>query len=123
MIWMLAFIDIADIWARPGVKGGNSAVYMVIRNNDTLPDTLYKVSSDIASMVEIHRTYKDKKGKMGMERVDYVVIPPKGEFKLEPGGYHIMLIKLKKYLRGGKRFNLTLYFKRAGEIDITVEVK
>jgi len=123
MMLLMGFIDIADIWARPGVKRGNSAVYMVIRNNDTLPDTLYNTESDIAKKVEIHMTMKHKGGRMGMHKVDYIVIPPKGEFKLEPGGYHIMLINLNKPLRGGNRINLTLYFKRAGKIEITAEVK
>jgi copper(I)-binding protein len=119
----MGFIDIADIWARPGIKRGNSAVYMVIRNNDTLPDTLYNAESDIAKKVEIHMTMKHEGGRMGMHKVDYIVIPPKGELKLEPGGYHIMLINLNKPLRGGNRINLTLYFKRAGKIEITTEVK
>jgi Uncharacterized protein conserved in bacteria len=123
MLLIVGFIDIADIWARPGVKRGNSAVYMVIRNNDTLPDTLYNVTSDIAKKVEIHMTMKHEDGKMSMHKVDYIVIPPNGEFKLEPGGYHIMLINLNKPLRGGSKIELSLYFSRAGKIDITAEVK
>jgi len=123
MLLIVGFIDIADIWARPGVKRGNSAVYMVIRNNDTLPDTLYNVTSDIAKKVEIHMTMKREDGKMSMHKVDYIVIPPNGEFKLEPGGYHIMLINLNKPLRGGSKIELSLYFSRAGKIDITAEVK
>jgi copper(I)-binding protein len=34
-----------------------------------------------------------------------------------------MLINLNKPLRGGNRINLTLYFKRAGKIEIIAEVK
>ncbi len=123
MIFLMGFIDIADIWARPGVKKGNSAVYMIIRNNDTLQDTLFNVTSDIAKKVEIHMTMKHRGGRMSMHKVDYIVIPPNGEFKMEPGGYHIMLINLNKPLRGGNKINLTLYFKRAGNIEVTAEVK
>ncbi len=121
--FLIASFDIVGIWARPGIKGGNSAVYMIIKNNDTLPDTLYKAESEICKKVEIHKSYEDKRGRIRMKKVGFVVIPPKGEFRFEPGSYHFMLIKLKRYLRGGKRFKMSLYFKRNGKVDIDVEVK
>lgn len=120
---LIASLDIVGIWARPGIKGGNSAVYMIIKNNDTLPDTLYKAESKICKRVELHESYQDEKGRMGMKKVDFIVIPPEGEFRFEPGGYHFMLINLKRNIKGGNRFKMSLYFKRNGKVDIDVEVK
>jgi len=120
---LIASLDIVGIWARPGIKGGNSAVYMIIKNNDTLPDTLYKAESKICNRVELHKSYQDEKGRMGMKKVDFIVIPPKGEFRFESGGYHFMLINLKRPIKGGNKFKMSLYFKRNGKVDIDVEVK
>jgi copper(I)-binding protein len=43
--------------------------------------------------------------------------------KLEPGGYHLMLLKLKKPLVAGQRYKATLLFEKAGPIEVEFEVR
>ncbi len=117
-------LSVSDAWARPGMEGGNSAVYFRIRNGGDREDTLYAAESDVAEKVEIHETYKTEKGLMGMRHVPFVVIPAGGEILFKPGGYHVMLINLKRPLKEGDRITLVLRFKVAGEVVLKdVEVK
>jgi copper(I)-binding protein len=52
-----------------------------------------------------------------------LVIPAGGTVKLEPGGYHLMLLKLKKPLTAGQRFKATLVFEKAGPVEVEFEVR
>ena len=73
-------------------------------------------------MVEIHETSMDE-GVMRMRKVSHIDIPANGSAKLKPGSYHIMLIDLYEDAILGKKVNAKLYFKNAGEIKFTAEVK
>ncbi|NPB02800.1 MAG: copper chaperone PCu(A)C [Thermotogae bacterium] len=125
MLFILS-LTVVDAWARPGMEGGNSAVYFTVKNESDKPDTLYGASvvEDVAEKVELHETYDAGDGKLGMRHVDFVVVPAKGELHFKPGGYHVMLIGLKRTLRDGDEITLVLKFKRAGEVVIkNVKVK
>ncbi len=117
---MLLSLTVSEAWARPGMKGGNSAAYFVVQNDSDRPDTLYAASvvEDIARKVEIHETYDAGNGKLGMRHVPFVVVPAKGKLIFKPGGYHVMLIGLKETLSEGKTFTLVLHFKRAGKVVV-----
>ncbi len=115
-------LQIENAWIRPSSKGMNSALYFDVKNSTDDPQTLYKVESDIAKLVEIHETYK-KGDKMGMRRVESVVIKPKSTFRFKPGRHHVMLIRLKQELKEGSEYEFILYFKNRGEYKIKVPVK
>lgn len=132
MLFVLAFltlfntgkpgIKVDSAWIRPADKGMNSALYFEIKNNTDKPDTLYDVSSDAAKMVMIHESFK-KDGLMGMRHIKFLVIKARSSVKLEPGGYHVMFIQLKKKLKAGNHINAVLHFKDAGAIKIKPLVK
>lgn len=115
-------ISIKDAWARPASKGRNSAVYFTIINNNISPDTLLKASSDIAEKTEIHETFKRENNMMGMRAVKFVSINPKSELKFKPGGFHIMLIGLKKNLAEKDTLILKLKFKHTKDAILKVPV-
>jgi copper(I)-binding protein len=115
-------IKIKDAWMRPASEKMASALYFTIENTGESADTLYKVDSDIAEKVEIHETYTEGE-LMGMRKVDFIAIPGKSSFELKPGAQHVMLMKLKKNINVGDEEKFTLYFKSAGEIDITAKAK
>ena len=52
-----------------------------------------------------------------------LVLPPHGEVRLAPGGYHIMLIGLRSPLRSGARVRLDLRFERVGRISLNLPVE
>jgi copper(I)-binding protein len=113
---------IEDAWARPGFRGDNSAVYLVINNPTETGDGLIGASTDIAGMAEIHLSSMDDAGTMTMERQNLVPIPANELVELSPGGLHIMLVNLGRDLTVGDTFQLSLEFQRAGDMTVEVEI-
>ena len=114
-------IVIKNAWVRPAPKTFNTAFYFTVLNNSNEPDTLYKAASDISNDVEIHETYQ-KADMMGMRSVKNLVVAPHDSLLFKPGGYHIMIMNLKKNLEINYSENITLYFKTAGEIKVKANV-
>jgi len=113
-------IEIKNAYARMGIKGGTSAVYMEILNYQSNEDTLYEASCDCSKITEIHKTVK-KGGLLGMEKVDFLVV--KKKLVLKPLSDHIMLIDLNRDLKENDTITLNLKFKKYGEKIIRVPVK
>ena len=115
-------IIVEDIWARPGLKDGNSAVFFKILNSMQTDDVLLQAKSDIASAVELHKT-KMSDGVMKMEQQPSVFIPAGEQVIFKPGDLHIMLIGLLEPLNPGDEFYITLVFEQAGEVRLLVLVQ
>jgi copper(I)-binding protein len=113
-------LQVADVWARPGLAGGNSAAYFVIENGTGSDDTLLSASSDVAGAVELHMTMMEN-GNMQMEPQQEVPVQA-GNTEFEPGGLHVMLIGLNRDLNPGDTFSLTLDFAKAGTLPLQVTV-
>lgn len=99
-----------------------SAVYFEMRNAGQLADSLVGAGTDVARVIEIHRsTMQD--GIMRMRRQNEVAIAPEESVVLKPGDYHLMLIGLNRGLAPGDHFMVTLVFAQSGEQDVDVEVR
>lgn len=85
-----------------------SAAFMKLQNTGKRPIALIGASSDGAGQVEIHR-HLHKDGMMQMERVMRLEIPAQSQVVFAPGGYHLMLINLKRSYRAGERINVALF--------------
>lgn len=118
-------LTISDAWARPAPTGINGTVYFVAKNNTEADDTLLGVSieSDIADAAEIHMSMQSDQGVMSMQMQEAIQIPEGEDVSFEPGGLHIMLVNLKRDLKVGDTFTLTLRFENTGETPLLVEVK
>jgi copper(I)-binding protein len=63
-------------------------------------------------------------GVMRMRQVEGgIAVPAKGSLQLRPGSYHIMFMGLKRQLRHGERFPVTLRFQRAGSVTVQFAVQ
>lgn len=113
-------LQVTDVWARPGLADGNSAIFFTI-DNPGADDVLLSASSNVAGAVELHKTSMQD-GVMKMEHQMSVPVPSE-ETEFKPGGLHVMLIGLKDDLKAGDTFNVTLAFRSAGEQSLTVTVK
>jgi copper(I)-binding protein len=116
-------LKIENAWVRPAAKGMNSALYFNLDNVTTKADALYKVTSKIAELVQLHATVKNDDGTMGMKEIKQIAIPANSVIKFEPGGYHVMLINLKKRLRVNSKVEFTFYFKDGGKVKVKAVVK
>jgi len=127
-------IRVENAWARPAQTmqmesmsntpgKATGAVYLVLINKGGTSDRLVGISTDVAESAEIHQTrIKDDVMRM-VPVMGGLEIPAKGQVALNPGGYHIMLIGLKRDLKPGDRFTIVLRFEKSGDIAVEVEVK
>ena len=104
------------------MDGAVSAGYMTLRNDGTEADRLLEVSSDIAGEVQMH-TSELKDNVMSMRQVEAIDVPAGGTVALEPGGFHLMILGLKRDLKAGDRVRLTLRFEHAGTVEVDAAVR
>lgn len=116
-------IEIIDPWARSAaMEGGNSAIYMTLKNTSGTADRLVGVSGDAADAIEIHETTMDN-GVMQMHPIEGgLEVPANGSVQLKPGSYHVMLIGLTKVLKAGDSVTVSLSFESGASVDLTVPV-
>ena len=113
-------LQVSDVWARPGLADGNSAVFFKIDNSGA-EDTLLSASSDVAGAVELHKTSMQE-GVMKMEHQMSVPVPT-GKTEFKPGDLHVMLIGLTDDLQADDTFSVSLNFENAGEKPLEVIVR
>jgi copper(I)-binding protein len=97
--------------------GKNSAAYLSIHNHSPNDDYLIEAKTNVAAMTSIHNHINDK-GIMKMRAVQQIAIPANDTIKLQPGGFHIMLMGLKKPLLEGDKFDLTLVFQESRQCPV-----
>jgi copper(I)-binding protein len=110
-------------WARASIGMSRpGAAYMTIHNSGNESVTLTGLRSDIAMMVEVHRTTIRDDGASSMSPAGDIVIAPGEAVVLEPGGLHAMLMKLRAPMKKGTTFPLTLVFGDGGEVTLDVPI-
>ena len=103
-------------------KMPNSAAFLQIENKGNADDELLSASSPAAERVEIHSMSMEG-DVMKMRAVDGVAIKAGDKVEMKPGqGYHLMMMGLKKPLKAGEKFPLTLNFRKAGKMKVSVDV-
>lgn len=131
-------VTIEKQWARTSPMATDmGAIYMNITSpvDDALTDVA--VDATVAGMAQIHETVMAEGSMsdstemgsgttaapaMTMQEVEEVALPAGEAVSLAPGGYHIMLMKLAAPLKVGTEISVTLTFKNAGEVQVTVPV-
>ena len=103
-------------------KQANGAAFLQIDNRSKTDDALVSASSPAAARVEIHTMSMDG-NVMKMRALDQLELKAGQKLEMKPGsGAHLMLMGLKKPLTVGDKFPLTLNFRKAGKMEVTVEV-
>lgn len=103
----------------------STAVYMTVTNMTRTPDRLIGASSALAERVELHAIMLTNSLRR-MHEIEDIVLPTDRPMELAPGGFHLMLIGLKKSLDVGTEVPLELRFANAGTVNVmakTVEFK
>jgi periplasmic copper chaperone A len=117
-------LTISHPWARPTAEGAPlGAAYFSIANSGPEADTLVSAASPASEKTELHQT-SEGNGVMKMRAVEGgIEIKPGATQDLKPGGYHVMLIGLKKRLQEGEMVPLALTFAKAGAIEVEAKVE
>ncbi|XIA63023.1 copper chaperone PCu(A)C [Bradyrhizobium sp. TZ2] len=115
---------IAQAWSRATPTGARVAGgYLTIENTGSAPDRLIGGSGESAGKVEIHEMAMNN-GVMTMRPLDKgLAIEPGKTVKLAPGGYHLMLMDLKKPFKQGDKVPVTLEFEKAGKVTLSLDVQ
>jgi protein SCO1/2 len=98
-----------------------AVAYLTFRNETAQEDTLVAVASDLAVRGEVHETMGEGELRH-MMATPSVVLPPRSEVKLTPGGKHIMLLQLRRKFVAGDTVSLLLSLARAGGLEVRAPV-
>ena len=100
----------------------NSGAFLQIENKGKSDDALLSASSPAAERVEIHSMTMEG-DVMKMRAVERIDLKAGDKLTMQPGqGYHLMLMGLKKPLKAGEKIPVTLEFREAGKLKISVDV-
>jgi copper(I)-binding protein len=116
-------LSVAGAWSRstpPGAKVG--VIYFTLVNDTKKSDRLLKLSTPVASGVEVHRT-EVLDGIARMREVAVLHVDAGQTLEFGPGGLHVMLTGLRRPLVAGAGFELTMLFEVAGPRRVRVEVR
>ena len=114
-------IEVQHAWSRPAMAGHTGVVYLSITDHGA-PDRLTGVSCPDAAKAELHES-SDDHGVMKMRPVASLPVQPGETVALQPGGYHIMLVGLKRALNPGDSVPVTLTFAKAGQVTAVAMVE
>nr|WP_067285935.1 copper chaperone PCu(A)C [Marinobacterium profundum] len=99
-----------------------SAAYLTLRNNSTRAVQLDSAHTDSAGTTELHQS-RQQDGIMRMRAAQQVEIPAGADYKLQPGGDHLMLIDLTQPLNAGDEVSLQLNFSDGQQLQLTLPVR
>ena len=116
-----AQVVVANPWVR-GTVAGQKATGAFMELKSPTDTALVSASSPVAGIVEVHEMKMDA-GVMRMNAVDRLAVPAGKAIELKPGGYHVMLMDLKRALKEGETVPVTLTFEDKAGKKQTVEVK
>ena len=116
-------VEVTQAWSRempPGAPVG--VAYFTISNHGHGNDRLVGVRTPVAGKAEMHTSVMEN-GLMKMRPLNAVEVPPGEPTMFQPGGNHVMLMQVKKPLRKGESFPMTLIFEKAGDVQVRVTVE
>lgn len=116
---------VLNAWTRVTAPGATTgAVYMDLVSEADEELLGATVDEKVAEKVELHEvTSASGDDTMGMKQVKLIDLPADKTVSLKPGGFHIMLIGLKKQIKKGDVISVRLRFRKFGEITVDVAAK
>jgi copper(I)-binding protein len=120
-----ADVEITNAWVRANAPGQSvGAAYMTLKSSQD--STFVFAETPAAGSVKIHSMSMDN-GVMKMRMLEELPLKAGKAEKLAPGGFHLMLLDLKKPLKAGEKVTLILYFKnktnKISHQNVTLPVK
>ncbi len=120
-----AEVRVDEPWARATVAGQQaSGAFMTLTS--TTDARLVSVQSPAAGVAEIHEMALEN-NVMRMRPVGSLALPAGKPVELRPGGYHLMLLDLKKPLEAGQSVGLMLTVEdsqgKRERIDVQAQIR
>ncbi|WP_020654903.1 copper chaperone PCu(A)C [Massilia niastensis] len=120
-----AQVTVSEPWIRATVPAQKSSgAFMQVQS--ATPARLVEVRTPVAGRAELHEMAMDGQT-MRMRQVKEIELPAGKVVNLASGGYHVMLLDLKRQLKEGESVELTLVVQDAAqkrqEVKLAVPVK
>jgi periplasmic copper chaperone A len=115
-----AQVVVTDAWVRttiPQQKATGAFMQLTAAHGTRLVD----VSSPVAGLAELHEMSVDR-DVMRMRPVAGIDLPAGTTVALKPGGYHVMLMDLRRPLGNGQRVPVTLVFESPDKRRSSIEI-
>jgi len=116
-------LAVTDAWSRstpPGVTVG--VAYFTLKNDTGKSDRLLRITTPVASKVQVHRT-EILDGMARMREVAVLHVDAGQTVEFAPNGMHLMLMGLRQPLAEGQAFEIELLFEVAGPRKVKVAVR
>nr|WP_314262594.1 copper chaperone PCu(A)C [uncultured Devosia sp.] len=97
--------------------------FLTITNKGAEDDRLVSATSSVAGDTQIHEMAMEGDVMKMRELADGLVIPAGETVTLEPGGFHIMFMKLNQPFVEGETVTVTLTFEKAGTVEVPLPVQ
>jgi copper(I)-binding protein len=120
-----AKVTATDAWVRGTVPAQKTTgAFVTLQSSE--PAKIVAVTTPAASSAEIHQS-EERQGVMHMHALDALELPAGQRVELKPGGFHIMLVGLKRALPAGERVPITFTIEdgqgRRTRLEVIAEVR
>ncbi|MDH6266234.1 copper(I)-binding protein [Rhizobium sp. SG_E_25_P2] len=99
----------------PGAVVGGGYLKIV---NHGAADRLLRVTTPRAESSQLHEMQMGDDVMTMQEMSDGAEIPAHGVLELKPGAFHVMFMNVAQPFKEGERVKATLYFEKAGAVDV-----
>lgn len=113
-------LKVEEAWVR-GTVDGQRATGAFMTLTAAVPMRLVSANSSLASVVEIHEMRMEG-DVMRMRPVKNIELPAGKAIELKPGGYHLMLLDLRRSLKAGEGVPIRLQIEHNGKRQ-TVQIE
>ena len=117
----LAQVTVTDPWVR-GTVEAQKATGAFMKLTASNGARLVEAKSPVAGVVEIHEMTLEN-NVMKMRQIPGLDLPAGKAVELKPGGYHVMLMDLKRPMTTGESVPITLVFEDKDKKRQSVEIK
>ena len=119
-----SYITIRDPWSLSAGAGSMSAALGVLVSSADHTVTVVSATSDASPDMQLHETVPNGHGGTTMQpKVGGFPIPAGGEYVLQPGGDHLMLMHLDHAVVAGDDVHVTLTFGDGSTLQFTAPAR
>jgi periplasmic copper chaperone A len=115
-------IQVKEAWIRWLPANVPAGGYMTVINTGAAARVLVGASSPDYGEVSIHQT-RLRNGMNEMVPVQSIELKPHSPLRFGEGGYHLMLMQPKRFLKPGDRVLITLRFAHGPPVDVPFEIR
>jgi periplasmic copper chaperone A len=118
-----AGVSVIHPWAKGAARAQQSLpIYVVLRNDAAVDDTLLGVERPVAKLATVKRI-DGREGMVRATELPVIVLPAQGRLAFRPGRMQITLVDLDRSVAPGDDLPIIFRFARAGVLNANVRIE